>query len=113
MNKDIGKRIKDIREAQNMTKVEFAEIAGISVKFLYEIESGRKGFSANNLYNIAKGLSVSCEYIMDGNEHAGMQVDQLLKSLSSLSLRQRRKMYDILQDFSKFIFMEAEGGRAI
>ncbi len=34
MNKDIGKRIKDIREAQNMTKVEFAEIAGISVKFL-------------------------------------------------------------------------------
>lgn len=33
---------------------EFAELVDISPKFLYEVETGLKGFSADTLYRIAK-----------------------------------------------------------
>ena len=40
----IGERIRELREVQNYTREVFAEKAGISSKFLYEIETGKKGF---------------------------------------------------------------------
>ena len=61
-----GSRIRKLREINRYTREEFAEIAEISPKFLYEIETGQKGFSADTLYKIAKGLSVTCEYILSG-----------------------------------------------
>lgn len=42
-------------------------MASISPKFLYEIEMGNKGFSAQTLSMIAKSLGVSCDYILFGN----------------------------------------------
>jgi transcriptional regulator with XRE-family HTH domain len=61
-----GSRIRELREINGYTREEFAEIAGISAKFLYEIETGQKGFSADTLYKIAKGLAVSTKYILTG-----------------------------------------------
>lgn len=40
----------------------------ISSKFLYEIETGKKGFLADILCRISQALSVSCDYIMFGKE---------------------------------------------
>ena len=39
-----------------------------TAKFLYEIETGKKGFSADTLSRISVALSVSCDYIMFGEE---------------------------------------------
>ncbi len=44
-NPFIGTRIRYIRELNHYTREELAEYADISSKFLYEIESGQKGFS--------------------------------------------------------------------
>ena len=41
--------------------------ADISEKFLYEIEMGKKGFSATTLMNICDALEVSLDYIMTGS----------------------------------------------
>lgn len=65
---EAGKRIRYIREKINYTREELSEIVDISPKFLYEIETGQKGFSANTLLKISKGLSVTCEYILSGEE---------------------------------------------
>lgn len=62
----IGIRIRELRELNRYTREKFAEIADISPKFLYEIETGQKGFSADTLYRISKGLCVNCEYILTG-----------------------------------------------
>lgn len=62
-----GYRIKELRKARGYTREELAEMASISAKFLYEIENGRKGFSAENLYRISIALGVKCDYIMTGN----------------------------------------------
>lgn len=65
-NKAIGERIAYLRVTNNYTREAFAELIGISTKFLYEIETGKKGFSANTLYKIATSFGVSCDYIITG-----------------------------------------------
>lgn len=64
--KEIGKRIRQIREEKEMTRDQLAEGAEITSKFLYELENGKKGLSANTLLKIAKALSCSCDYILLG-----------------------------------------------
>lgn len=56
-----------MRVVNHYTKETFAELVGISPKFLYEIESGKKGFSASTLYKIASTLGVSSDYILTGS----------------------------------------------
>lgn len=65
---EIGARIRELREIQNYTREGLAEEVDISPKFLYEIEMGRKGFSADTLCRISRALCVSCDYIMLGKD---------------------------------------------
>ena len=44
--------------------------AGISVKFLYNIESGKQGFSSETLFNLAQALHVKCDYILKGSKES-------------------------------------------
>lgn len=67
-NAEAGKRIRELRERQNCTREELAGEAEISSKFLYEIETGKKGFSADTLCRIAQALYTSCDDIMFGEE---------------------------------------------
>ena len=65
-NKDIGYRIMELRLDRGYSRERLAERAGISSKFLFEIERNEKGFSANTLINLAEALDVSADYIMSG-----------------------------------------------
>ena len=47
---DAGIRIRCLREEKHYTREKLAEMAEISTKFLYEIEVGSKGVSADTLY---------------------------------------------------------------
>lgn len=73
----VGERIRQLRKQYGYTREELAELAEISSKFLYEIEKGRKGFSANTLYRIAKGLSVPYEYILEGKMIAPLTTEMI------------------------------------
>ncbi len=66
--KQAGERILLVRVMRGYTREQLAEMASISPKFLYEIETGRKGFSAIVLYNICIALKVDCDYILTGRE---------------------------------------------
>jgi Predicted transcriptional regulators len=61
-----GERIMVLRNDRGYTREQLAELADISDKFLYEIETGKKGFSAITLMNLSKALEVSLDYIMTG-----------------------------------------------
>ena len=50
----IGTRIREIREEKNISRETLAAHAEISTKFLYEIENGKKGISAETLFKISK-----------------------------------------------------------
>ena len=63
-----GMRIKKLRLEKRYTREQLAYLADISDKFLYEIERGKKGFSAVTLMKLSKALNVSMDYIMAGKD---------------------------------------------
>lgn len=98
-----GQRIRMLREKNRFTREQFAELVDISPKFLYEIETGQKGFSAKTLLGIARGLGSSCEFILTGNcsdealfdyinlydDSQKLLVNQILKLIMELSLQSK------------------------
>ncbi len=97
-----GLRIRKLREINRYTREEFAEMADISPKFLYEIETGQKGFSADTLYRIAKALTVSCEYILSGdnqNEY-DKEVLNALKLFNNSQIRTVLQMLKLIYELN-------------
>ena len=99
--KAIGERIKYLRENSNYTRDAFAEKVGISAKFLYEIEMGRKGFSAETLVKIAQAVSVSSDYVMLGCEAENKATDDIMEILTSLNPQQLEQVREILKSIQK------------
>lgn len=98
---EIGKRIKLLREASGFTREELAEKAEISSKFLYEVEKGRKGLSADTLLKISRTLSCSCDYIMTGELLEREQADQGVRLLNSFEEREKQyavKMLSVMKE---------------
>ena len=93
----VGTRIRELREIQNYTREAFAEKIEISSKFLYEIATGKKGFSADTLCRISQALSVSCDYIMFGEEVSCKGSEKLVCVLEMIKPNQASRMQDILQ----------------
>lgn len=65
----VGSRIKERRLALKLTRDRLAHMACISDKFLYDIEVGNKGMSAETLHKIAKALDVSADWLLDECNH--------------------------------------------
>lgn len=82
-DKQIGVRIRKLREEKKMTREELANKTKITAKFLYEVESGKKGLSANNLIKISTALSSSCDYILLGvhNLDEGSDIEEFFSEL--------------------------------
>lgn len=93
----VGERIRELREIQNYTREAFAEKIDISAKFLYEIETGKKGFSADTLSRISIALSVSCDYIMFGEETRHYASEKIMYVLGSMKPTQVCQILSILQ----------------
>ncbi len=93
---DVGNRIKEMRGVRNMTREELAEKSGISSKFLYEIELGKKGLSADTLLKIAKTLSCSCDYILTGRNRDNNEA--FLKKFDPDKRKQVRKLLNLIED---------------
>lgn len=96
-NKEIGERIRKLRERQNCTRDDLAEKINISSKFLYEIETGKKGFSAKTLYKISKALSVSSDYIMLGETQDSCYKEEMIRMPGKLEPKQTNRIRDILK----------------
>ena len=100
-HKEIGERIRGLRKINNLTREEVAEKAEISSKFLYEIEMGRKGLSADTLLKIARTLSCSCDYILTGENFEKVQKNRTENALDGFEVKDMayvNKILSILQD---------------
>ncbi|QAS59752.1 XRE family transcriptional regulator [Clostridium septicum] len=66
--KEIGKRIKLIRESQGLTRKEFAEKLNVTERTVANYEQGQRGSNTKVLNKIADALNVSIDAILlDGN----------------------------------------------
>lgn len=68
LNVQVGERIKELRLLNKYTREELAERVGISVRFLYNIERGKQGFSSETLLALADVFHVKCDYILKGSK---------------------------------------------
>lgn len=83
-NKEVGLRIARLRNKIGLSQEVLSGLAGISAKFLYEIECGKKGMSAYTLYHIARALNVSADYILtgEGSTDTSSRVSAMLSSFT-------------------------------
>ena len=65
---EIGKRIKEERLKAGLTREKLANMSHISDKFLYDIEVGNKGMSAETLHKITKALGVSADRLLNSSD---------------------------------------------
>jgi transcriptional regulator with XRE-family HTH domain len=69
----LGDRVRQLREAMNLTQPALARAVGVSQPSLYEIESGgTKTLRAETLMGLAKALGEDPEYILTGRRLAGV-----------------------------------------
>ena len=94
--REAGQRIFQVRNMRGYTRENLAALTGISPKFLYEIETGRKGFSAGNLYLMSHALKVRADYILFGDD--GVECDQKLMGVLELfEQRQTDSLKEVLR----------------
>lgn len=105
-NREIGGRIRQIREYSHFTREALAEKADISVQFLADIETGRKSMTVKTLKNLADGLSVSCDYILYGNtsvREKSSEETPLYYMLETLTPEQRTDAEELLKIFIRAV----------
>jgi len=65
-NVSVGSRIKEKRLELKWTRDKLAYEAKISDKFLYDLEVGKKGMSAETLHKLSRALGVSADWLLGG-----------------------------------------------
>ena len=100
--KNAGERILLTRVMRGYTREALAELAEISPKFLYEIETGKKGFSAQVLHNLCKSLSVNCDYILTGKQEVSYD-QKLVMVLELFSKEKTEQISNILKEIYELI----------
>lgn len=64
----VGERIRKRRTELEWTQDVLSQKAGISKSFLSDLENGKRNVGADTLYDIARVLSLSLDYLMTGKE---------------------------------------------
>lgn len=81
---EVGRRIKQLRQAQTLTVQDLAKRAGVSAGYVSEVERGLSAVSVDKLMKIADGLGVNLDSLLGENPAtvAGQTVVQIPAALS-------------------------------
>ena len=97
-NLTVGLRIREVREAFQMTREAFSEKCDLSESFLTAVESGKKGGTSKTLYKICTAMNVSADYFIRGKE-TGFETDTLIELVNSMDKLPRESALRILRDY--------------
>ncbi len=103
--KQVGKRIQLEREKIQMSREKLSEQAGISEKFLYEIENGRKGFACETFYKICDVLHVDPTYMLEGKNCPTdkTKIEYLIRDFDKKDMYYLIKMIEELCELRKHV----------
>ena len=96
LNKEIGHRVREMREYHEFTREKLAEYADISVQFLASIETGQKSMTTHTLYKISKALNISTDYLVTG-QCCSSETSKINLMLETLSEDERLLAEHIIQ----------------
>lgn len=66
MRKELGKRIRHLREQQGISQATFASMISMDRGYFGRVENGTCNPTLDKLENIADGLGVSLSFLMSG-----------------------------------------------
>lgn len=93
--KQIGKRIRGIREDHELTQVQLGKTLGLSASYISHLEAGNRNMSLDVLISISNKFDVSLEYLIFGNKSPNKAVSSVMED-------------DLLSDLAK-IFKTEKG----
>ncbi|WP_419779279.1 helix-turn-helix domain-containing protein [Maridesulfovibrio sp.] len=97
----IGGKIKKYRSVSGLSQQTLAERAGISYKYLGEIERGQVNLSVEILSKISKALNISSAELMDDPEQESEKLAKIKFLLSELSVEDLDIAVDMLEVLHK------------
>lgn len=86
---ELGERLKEIRRQKGLTREQLAEKAGISLRFLADVETGKGNISLNRLNDLAQALHIPLPFLLADLPSAG---DPLLSRLAHCSPEQLQEV---------------------
>lgn len=92
----IGKNIRRLREDNGYTREKLAELVDMNDKFLYEVETGKKGLSAQKMFKLSNTLGVTMEFLISG-EQEDNNYTLLLSLLSFFDKTEVKCIEDIIR----------------
>jgi transcriptional regulator with XRE-family HTH domain len=99
---DLGKRIREIRMANNQKLLNISQITGLSQPFISEIERGIKVPSLETLEKICTALGITlAEFFADTREREPLppEIRQIIDKAQKLTPRQLKILNDVLDEW--------------
>jgi len=97
MKNNIGKRVRKLRQQQNMTQKELANILGIANNTLSNYENGNREIDNNTLISIANQFNVSTDYLLG---HSDITIpkpehfDEFIEDVGRIDLKELMDKYE-------------------
>lgn len=88
--REVGERIKSLREQKFMNRNQLANFAGVSPTYIYQLEKGEKSPTVEYLSYICQGLGITLKDFFDVGEN------NTIDKLSKLSPEQKSILNDFL-----------------
>lgn len=100
-NKEIGKRIKEVRNNKNISQVDLAKQIGVAKSTLAGYESGYRAPNYEILKKIANILCCTVEYlIMEEDEEPDLDIISKIDKIMSGESEERKNLVKAIVDFS-------------
>lgn len=95
----LGKRIRSLREKHGFSQLKLAEMAGISGKYLGEIERGEGNISIERLLDIANSLNIPIGYFMENDHERGADTltSEIIRLLPLLNEKETQTIYRVIK----------------
>lgn len=96
----IGEKLRECRKNQNLTQQELAEKAGITSRYLGDIERGSKVPKLETFINSLNCLDASADYVLIDVLHSTykLKASKLEESIEMLPPDERSKILNILEN---------------
>ena len=98
-NKQIGRRIKEIRESRGYTQEQVAEKLNLSVQHVSVIERGVKSPRLDTFVRIANILEINADYLLRDVLRVSSQLtsNELYKMLGQVSEKEKRRILEVVR----------------
>lgn len=99
LTKQLGERIRHLRKARGLTQEQLAQAAGISDKYLSEVERGASKVSVEILDKIATGLNIGIQDILSltSEEDRGQLESYLFRLIKGASDEQLATLHRVIR----------------